>query len=398
MDVRKDQDIDEIEDVKLQKACIWGERKFCRMVVRIGILLRGCFGQAPANITNEAIDEALEARNEVIKQNMQRVPGTPAHHLSFRSRKELRHTITIRAQNFAQMPWSRFYVSYLHTSEIQLSCKRHKPLDHDDERPLWPLHFETKRKNNKWPVPHKVSSDCKLTFTRRTNEWTLAWVHERRKQHRDTQADGSIHAVSIDPGVRTPFTWYSPTKGTGKIGNRDIGRVVRLCQYMDDLISRMDRLKASSSKRKQRKAKRLAAAVARMRRDIIRLQNEIHRKAIAFFVREFDAIVIPPFEVSNMVSRKTRKITRRTVRNMLGWAHFRFRERLTSKAEEAGVRIIIQNEAYTSKTCSWCGNMQAIGGSETYNCRGCGVRMDRDENGARGIFLRALLDGALVLS
>ena len=69
-----------------------------------------------------------------------------------------------------------------------------------------------------------------------------------------------------------------------------------------------------------------------------------------------------------------------------------------SKAEEMGVHVIIQNEAYTSKTCSWCGNMQKIGGSETYNCHSCKVKMDRDENGARGIFLRALLDGALTLS
>ena len=82
---------------------------------------------------------------------------------------------------------------------------------------------------------------------------------------------------------------------------------------------------------------------------------------------------------------------------MIGWAHYLFHQHLTAKAEELGVHIIIQNEAYTSKTCSMCGNMQAIGGSETYNCRRCGVRMDRDENGARGIFLRALLDGALDL-
>ena len=237
-----------------------------------------------------------------------------------------------------------------------------------------------------------------MTYFWKTNDWVLAWVHQRQKQLRETQADGSVHAVSIDPGVRTPFTWYSPTKGTGKIGQRDIGRVVRLCHHMHDLISRMDRLNGSSSKRKKRKARRLATAVARMRRGIVRLQNEIHRKAIAFFVREFDAIVIPPFEVSSMVNRKTRNITRQTVKNMLGWAHFRFRQRLMSKAEETGVHVIIQDEAYTSKTCSWCGNMQAIGGSEIYNCRRCNTRIDRDENGARGIFLRALLDGALILT
>src|SRR5262249_6742901 len=136
----------------------------------------------------------------------------------------------------------------------------------------------------------------------KTNDWTLAWVHDKRKQHRETQADGSVHAVAIDPGVRTPFTWYSPTKGTGKIGHGDVGRVVRLCQHMDALLSKKDVMSASTSKRKQRKAKRLDAAAARMRRKIRCLQDEIHRKTIAFLVREFDVVVIPPFEVSSMVN------------------------------------------------------------------------------------------------
>ena len=105
-----------------------------------------------------------------------------------------------------------------------------------------------------------------------------------------------------------------------------------------------------------------------MWRRIVCLQNEIHRKAIMFFVHEFNAIVILPFKVSSMMNYKTQKITCQTVRNMLSWAHFRFQQWLISKAEETGVRVIIQNEAYTSKTCSWCGNTQVIGGSEVYNC------------------------------
>ncbi|RIB09344.1 hypothetical protein C2G38_2108834, partial [Gigaspora rosea] len=50
------------------------------------------------------------------------------------------------------------------------------------------------------------------------------------KQNRETQAD--VHVVSIDPGVRTLFTWYSLTKGVGKIGEYDIGRNLRLCKWM----------------------------------------------------------------------------------------------------------------------------------------------------------------------
>ena len=64
-----------------------------------------------------------------------------------------------------------------------------------------------------------------------------------QKQLHETR---SVHAVSIDPGIRTPFTWYSPTKGVGKIGQYDIGRIIRLCKHMDTLLSIKDKLAASS--------------------------------------------------------------------------------------------------------------------------------------------------------
>ena len=46
-----------------------GERKFLRTVVHLGMLFRGTHGIAPVNIIDEAIDEALVARGEVIKHN-----------------------------------------------------------------------------------------------------------------------------------------------------------------------------------------------------------------------------------------------------------------------------------------------------------------------------------------
>ncbi|KAG9298889.1 hypothetical protein G9A89_015910 [Geosiphon pyriformis] len=44
-----------------------GERKFCRAIVRLGMFSRGCLGSVPANITDEAIGQALVGRKEVIK-------------------------------------------------------------------------------------------------------------------------------------------------------------------------------------------------------------------------------------------------------------------------------------------------------------------------------------------
>ncbi len=126
----------------LRRAAVWGEQKLCRLAVRVGMQLRSCFGVAPANITDEAIDEALAARDETIKRNMQRKPGAPSHHLSFRSHKDPCHTISIRAQNFSRVVWNQFYVLHLHDPKT-LSHRRHKP------EPYWPLHFEKKRQK-KW--------------------------------------------------------------------------------------------------------------------------------------------------------------------------------------------------------------------------------------------------------
>ena len=40
---------------------------------------------------------------------------------------------------------------------------------------------------------------------------------------------------------------------------------------------------------------------------------------------------------------------------------------------------------------------QKLGGRNVFKCGGCSLKIDRDINGARGIFLRALLDGAIFL-
>ena len=54
--------------------------------------------------------------------------------------------------------------------------------------------------------------------------------------------------------------------------------------------------------------------------------------------------------------------------------------------------MFLVNEAYTSKTCSWSGEIIAkLGGRKTITGSD-GVSVDRDLNGARGIFLRALAD------
>ena len=219
--------------------------------------------------------------------------------------------------------------------------------------------------------------DCRLTY--RSGRWFVTVPVETAIKTAESQG----RVVSIDPGVRTFTTFYSPDC-CGKIGTGDFSRIQRLCHYLDDLISRTRKEKNKNRRYRMKKAQ------ARMRWKIKDLIDEMHHKAALFFVRNFDVILIPKFETSQMSRRLTRKIRSKSVRSMLTFAHFRFQEFLKFKAWEQGKLLLNVNEAYTSKTCSWNGKIKKIGGAKFI--RDNGVVVDRDYNGARGIFLRGLCE------
>lgn len=218
--------------------------------------------------------------------------------------------------------------------------------------------------------------DCRLTY--RQGRWYLRLSVKQTILLRENQA----RIVALDPGVRTFQTFFSPDMA-GQIGYHSFGRIVRLCHYLDDLISRI----AACPDKKKRY--RMRQAANRMRWKIRDLRDELHWKTARFLVDTFDVILLPTFETSQMTSRAYRKLRSKTVRSMLTLAHFEFKQRLKAMAFAENKLVIDVCEAYTSKTCSWSGEMVVVGSRETI--RGSdGIKMHRDANGARGIFLRAL--------
>ena len=190
--------------------------------------------------------------------------------------------------------------------------------------------------------------------------------------------------VALDPGVRSFLTWYC-TDSVGKIGEGAFFRIQRLCERLDDLLSRA----AKSPSRRRRNMRR---AANRMRLRIENLVAELHRQAARFLVDNFDVILLPGFETSEMVERGRRRIGSKTVRNLLSLAHYRFKLFIRHKADEAGAIVLDVNEAYTTKTVSWTGEvLENLGGASVVVAQD-GERMDRDYNGARGIYLCALGD------
>ncbi|MEH1779761.1 MAG: zinc ribbon domain-containing protein [Nostoc sp.] len=123
------------------------------------------------------------------------------------------------------------------------------------------------------------------------------------------------------------------------------------------------------------------------------LVSELHKKTAKFLVDNFDVILLPNFETSQMSKKGKRRIRSKSVRQMLTLSHYQFKQFLKPKAFEYRKVVLDINEAYTSKTVSWTGEIvKNLGGSKTIKSLSANNIMDRDLNGARGIFLRALVD------
>ena len=127
----------------------------------------------------------------------------------------------------------------------------------------------------------------------------------------------------------------------------------------------------------------------RLRAKIRNLVKDVHFKTASWLCQSFQDIIIPPFETSQMVKRAKRCIGNKTVRSMLTWSHYGFRQRLMSKAEELGCKIHVLGEHYTTKTCTNCGFYNPkIRGEKVLTCPCCNVKVDRDVSGARNILMK----------
>lgn len=197
--------------------------------------------------------------------------------------------------------------------------------------------------------------------------------------------EARIHAkvCAIDPGVRTAFSVFG-SDGLHKLGQGDFGRIVRHCQYLDELLSRQ----ACAANSRQRRSMERAANRARHR--LKRIIDDFHYQAIGWILRRYDLIIIPEADFTSACCKSGRRIGRDTVRNLMTYAFARFRDRLVSKCMREGKKCLVINEAYTSKTANWTGEIvHTLGGSKVITSQG--ITMDRDINGALGILLKGIL-------
>lgn len=229
-------------------------------------------------------------------------------------------------------------------------------------------------------VPYQCEYGTELVYRR--GKWFGCFP-----QHKEVVTTEMDRVIALDPGNRTFLTGFDG-ENVLEMGKGDIGRIQRLCQHLDNLISR-------STKTTCRKRSKMRIAASRVRERIENLIKDLHNKAVNLLVNSYKVILLPTFDSSLMVIKKRsgnqRKINSKSVRQMLTLSHYRFEQHLKQAASRKGVIVVLCNESYTSKTCGNCGHVHhKLGGNKIFKCPHCGTQISRDANGARNILLRAL--------
>ncbi len=143
-----------------------------------------------------------------------------------------------------------------------------------------------------------------------------------------------------------------------------------------------------SMQRKQKGGQNRRQALLRVQRLHEHVKNQrqdLLNKVAHYYIQHYDLIGLEDLRIANMV--RNRHLSKSILD--AGWGYLR--NRLVAKAANAGRQIVLVDPAYTSKTCSCCGQLfQDLTLSDRWvHCAVCGLSLARDHNAAINILKRA---------
>jgi len=207
-----------------------------------------------------------------------------------------------------------------------------------------------------------ITKTSRLTFNKSTNEFYL-YVPEKIEE-RELIKNNKI--ISLDPGVRTFVTGYTNDKHILEIGT-NVYKKIKMYHKKIDKIN--DRKKSAKTERR-----------------IQNLVDDLHWKTIKYLCKNYKTVILGEICTQSILRGKLHGMTKRVLQSL---SHYKFHQRLNYKSKLNKTIYKRVREDYTSKTCGKCGNIDKnLGGKKVYNCKKCGIKIDRDVNGSRNILLK----------
>lgn len=309
--------------------------------------------KTPYDVRDEAMNDLLKAQEYLIE-------NSESYNMKYRSKKDASASIVIHNKHFKN---KIFYPTFWKKKDKIIKTKE--------------------------PLPDLLGYDTRLQRTR-LGEYYFCILNckepqiQPKKEKCKVDVNKNEGIIALDPGVRTFMTGYDTNNKIFEWGIQDINMIFKIGLRIDKLQSLRDK-SPSDEKRKIKKK------MYRAHKRIKNLINEMHCKMAKWLCENYKVVLIPEFGVQNMIKRKDRKINSKTVRKMITWSHYSFRQRLITKSlNYPECKVIIVDEGYTTKTCV-CGKINStIAGSKTFKCKKCDYVADRDHHGSFQILVRHL--------
>jgi putative transposase len=235
-------------------------------------------------------------------------------------------------------------------------------------------------------IPEHLPTDSRLI--KENGEFNLKLAVTNRTEV-DNQDRRERSIVALDPGIRTFMAGYDPSGYAFEWGRMDSKRLCRLYYVTSKLQKEMH-----SKETRHKKRLRLKRCIAKIWRRIQGLVDDCHYKLIKFLTSSYQTVIIPTFGVKNML--KTLK-SKDAKQKMALWSHYRFRQRLLSRAKLQNVKVLVVTEEYTSRTCTRCGVLNPKSVKKEKKCVSCKLKIDRDINGSRNILLKTLTEASALM-
>jgi putative transposase len=230
-------------------------------------------------------------------------------------------------------------------------------------------------KCNLHKLPDANKSDCKILYISGAYYLVLSVGIDANIVDYDKK-----QFLSLDPGIRTFQTCFDPTGNILEFGKVDSNKI-KMIYHKIDKLSRCTRNALSRTKQHLRKR------IRKLYKHVTGIVSNLHNHCSSFIAKNYDHVLLPSFETSKMV--KSDKLHKSVKRMMNSLSFYKFKEKLKYACSKTGSSLYIVDEAYTSKLCGNCGILNNIGSSKVYTCS-CGVKLDRDVNGARNILIQYL--------
>lgn len=208
-----------------------------------------------------------------------------------------------------------------------------------------------------------------------------------------TKENSNNKVCAVDKGETNFVTIYSDNNAS-KLGMNCDKKIYKICKEIDIIHSRIDKKEYYVKNKNNEKIiktvnaerrRNLKKALHRKIQYIKNLRDELHNQVINYLTVTYSKIITSPFETQGMVCNLNCKVAR--MMNTLSF--YKFQQKLEHKCQERNCELVTKSEAYTTMTCTRCGNLKYnVGSNKVYHCDKCGLTLERDYNGARNIMLR----------